>query len=112
MREPVWNERDLAGFANRLKDPDRIMDKVAESLAIKGRTVAEAMALIPDAIRYTFRYDEADYSGHLQEDVALLERHGNELVRLRNFWLGEQRQWRVCRGGRCVAYIQPQRHQR
>ncbi len=44
MREPVWNERDLAGFANRLKDPDRIMDKVAESLAIKGRTAATVTA--------------------------------------------------------------------
>jgi hypothetical protein len=32
------------------------------SLAVKGRTVAEAMKLIPDAIRYTSCYDEADYS--------------------------------------------------
>lgn len=66
------------------------MDKVAESLAVKGRTVAEAMALIPDAIRYTFRYQDADYAGHLQGDVALLQQHGSELLRLRNFWQGEQ----------------------
>lgn len=51
MREPAWPERHLAGFGNRLKDPDRIKDKIAESLAVKGRTVAEAVRLIPDAIR-------------------------------------------------------------
>ncbi len=105
MSEPVWHERNLVGFENRLKDPDRIMDKVAESLAIKGRTVAEAMALIPDAIRYTFRYQEVDYAGHLREDVALLEQHDSELVRLRNFWRGEQYKgisslWRGAAAGR------------
>jgi hypothetical protein len=56
MREPTWPERHLAGFRNRLKDPDRIKDKIAESLAIKGRTVTEAV----------------------------------RLVRLRNFWPGDQ----------------------
>ena len=83
-------ERHLAGFGDRLKDRDRIKERVAESLAIKGRTVAEAMSLIPDAIRYAFQYHEADYSGHLHEDIALLERQDNELVRLRNFWPGDQ----------------------
>ena len=43
MSELVWYERHLVGFENRLKDEDRVKDKVAESLAVKGRTVAEAM---------------------------------------------------------------------
>lgn len=90
MREPVWPERHLAGFGNRLKDQDRIKDKIAESLAVKGRTVAQAVRLIPDAIRYAFRYQEADYARHLRQDVALTRRQGFELVRLRNFWLGDQ----------------------
>jgi|GEM_PF-471793 hypothetical protein len=90
MREPVRHERHLVGFGNRLKEPDRVKGKVAESLAVKGRTVAEAMQLLPDAIRYTFQYDEADYGRHLLEDVQLTERQGMKLVRLRNFWRGDQ----------------------
>ncbi len=90
MDELVWYERHLVGFENRLKDRDRIKDKVAESLAVKGRTVAEAMRLIPDAIRYTFCYHEADYSRHLQEDIALTRERFSDLVRLRNFWHSDQ----------------------
>ena len=90
MREPVRHERHLVGLGNRLKDRDRVKEKVAESLAAKGRTVAEAMQLIPDAIRYTFQYDEADYSRQFPGDVALTMQQGYELVRLRNFWPGEQ----------------------
>jgi hypothetical protein len=90
MREPVWHQRHLVGFGSRLKERDRVKDKIAESLASKGRTVTEAMQLIPDAIRYTFQYGEADYGRHLLEDVALTERQGFELVRLRNFWRGDQ----------------------
>jgi hypothetical protein len=90
MREPIWHERHLVGFGNRLKERDRVKGKVAESLAVKGRTVAEAMQLLPDAIRYTFQYGEADYGRHLLADVALTERQGHELIRLRNFWPGDQ----------------------
>ena len=90
MSELVWYERHLAGFENRLKHEDRVKDKVAESLAVKGRTVAEATKLIPDAIRYTFQYHEADYSRHLQEDIALMQQRSSDLVRLRNFLPGDQ----------------------
>jgi hypothetical protein len=90
MPELVWHERHLVGFENRLKDTDRVKDKIAESLAVKGRTVTEAMQLIPDAIRYTFQYDEADYSSHLLADIALTQERYSDLIRLRNFWLGEQ----------------------
>jgi hypothetical protein len=90
MRELVRQKRYLVGFENRLKERDRVKGKIAESLAAKGRTVAEAMHLLPDAIRYTFQYDEADYSRQLPGDVALTMQQGFELVRLRNFWRGDQ----------------------
>jgi hypothetical protein len=90
MPELVWHDRHLVGFENRLKDVNRVKAKVAESLAIKGRTVDEAIKLIPDAIRYAFHYYEADYSRHLQEDIALTQEHFSDLVRLRNFWRGDQ----------------------
>ncbi len=38
---------------------------------MKDRTVTEAMKLIPDAIRYAFRYHEVDYGRHLLSDIAL-----------------------------------------
>jgi len=49
MREPsgtsvIWSVSGTAEGA------DRVKGKVAESLAVKGRTVAEAMQLLPDAI--------------------------------------------------------------
>jgi hypothetical protein len=90
MREAAGPRRHLVGFENRLKESERVKDKVAESLAAKGRTVAEAMQLIPDAIRYTFQYDEAAYSRQLPEDIMLTKQQGYELIRLRNFWRGEQ----------------------
>ena len=90
MPELVWYERHLVGVENRLKDEDRVEDKVAESLAVKGRTVAEAMKLIADAIRYTFQYHEADYGRHVLEDIALMQQRSSDLVRLRNFWRGDQ----------------------
>jgi hypothetical protein len=90
MPELVWSERHLVGFENRLKHVDRVKGKVAESLAVKGRTVAEAMKLIPDAIRYAFCYDEADYSDHLLADIALTQERFSDLLRLRNFWTGDQ----------------------
>jgi hypothetical protein len=86
----MWFERHLVGFENRLKDVDRVKGKVAESLAVKGRTVDEAMKLIPDTIRYTFCYHEADYSRHLLADIALTQERFSDLVRLRNFWTGDQ----------------------
>lgn len=90
MPELVWYHRHLVGFENRLKGDDRIKDKIAESLAVKGRTVAEATRLIPDAIRYAFQYNEADCSRHLLEDIALTQRRFSGLVRLRNFWAGDR----------------------
>jgi hypothetical protein len=42
MRDLIWYDRHLVGFENRLKDKNRVKDKIAESLAVKGRTVDEA----------------------------------------------------------------------
>lgn len=104
MRELVWHERHLVGFENRLKDKDGVKAKVADSLAVKGRTVKEAMGLIPDAIRYAFQYHEADYRGHMLNDIALMQERHADLVRLGNFWGGDQYQgisslWRHRDGG-------------
>src|SRR2546429_121959 len=71
LRSPICRERE---------------PRICLSRSGTGRTVAEAVRLIPDAIRYAFRYHEADYARHLHQDVALTQQQGFELVRLRNFW--------------------------
>jgi hypothetical protein len=81
--------RHLAGFENRLKAGDRVKEKVADSLAVKGRTVQEAMKLIPDAVRFTFQYPCAQYTRWAGSDILRMW-EDFDLVRLRNFWQGDQ----------------------
>jgi hypothetical protein len=90
MREMVGFKPHLVAFENRLKEQDRVTDKVAESLAIKGRAVDEAMRLVPDAIRYALpvrrgRLHQAAQSRHPAPQERFSDR-----IRLRNFWAGHQ----------------------
>jgi hypothetical protein len=77
--------RSLVGLEHRLKSPDRLKDKIVEGLDERGRTVETATALVPDALRYTFQYDEARYIEGARTDIARLKEHGFELVRLKNY---------------------------
>ena len=54
--------RHLIGFEHRRKSRDRIKEKVCETIDELNRSPREAVSLVPDAIRYTFQYDEARYS--------------------------------------------------
>lgn len=84
--------RRLVDFEFRLKDRDRLKEKVAVTLAEQpGLTVQEVIDDIPDAIRYTFRYEQDDrYARAIPDDLQSLEAQGFELVRLKNFWRGDQ----------------------
>jgi hypothetical protein len=55
-------DRHLIGLDDRLKGRDRIKEKVSDHIEEKNRTPDEAVSLIPDAIRYTFQYDQANYT--------------------------------------------------
>jgi hypothetical protein len=83
-------DRHLVGFEYRLKSRDRIEEKVADRVDEKNRTPKEALSLIPDAVRYTFQYDEARYTQGVWDDIARLKGHGFEMVRLKNSWSAEQ----------------------
>jgi hypothetical protein len=84
-------DRHLVGFDHRLKGPDRIKDKVAETTADQpGLTTGEALADVSDTIRFTFRYDEKRYTVSVHEDIERLKDCGFELVRLKNFWSADQ----------------------
>ena len=51
-------DRRLVGFQHRLKDLDRIKEKVSDTMEEVGSSTEEALSILPDAIRYTFQYRE------------------------------------------------------
>ena len=61
-------DRHLAGLENSLKGKDRLTEKVEFDVAKKGRTVDQALSNVKDAIRYTFCYNEADYTEGVYAD--------------------------------------------
>jgi len=77
----------LAGMEFRLKGEDRLKEKLAEVLKrVPGRSADDAMRTLPDAIRYTFCFEAANYSdGHL-EIKRRLEACGNKMVYSKNHW--------------------------
>ena len=83
-------ERRLVGFEHRLKGLDRLKDKVAVDVEEKGRTATEALALMPDAVRYTFRYGEGRYAEGVDADMRSIQAGGFELVKLKNYWACDQ----------------------
>ena len=83
-------DRHLVGFDDRLKDRDRIKEKVAKNIDEKNLSPEEATALLPDAIRYTFQYDEARYTHGVQTDIVRMKEQGFELVELKNSWSDDQ----------------------
>jgi hypothetical protein len=83
-------DRHLIGFENRLKGRDRIKEKVYAFTNDLNISPAEAVSLVPDAIRYTFQYQEARYTQGVLADIARLKDQGFELDKLKNSWSDEQ----------------------
>jgi hypothetical protein len=83
-------DRHLVGFERRLKDLDRVKEKVYDDIDLLGRSPREAISLLPDAIRYTFQYEEARYTQGVWADIERMKEQGFELVKLKNFWSDDQ----------------------
>jgi hypothetical protein len=83
-------DRTLVGWEYRLKSADRLKDKVAEGVDEKGRTTAEALSMVKDAVRFTFVYGEERYAEGFWADVARLQDKGFEPVERRGTWTEEQ----------------------
>jgi hypothetical protein len=91
----------LAGKDFRLKERDRLKDKVA---ALREDAASDAdpdhiLEDVHDAVRYTLQYGDSDYTEAVQSDVTWMKDHGFNLVRLKNFWedreyKGINSQWR------------------
>ncbi len=77
----------LVGLENRLKGEDRFKEKVSEELRGKHeRSIAEIIARMPDALRYTYECDVDSYVDRYEGVCRSLEAHGSQLLLRRNYW--------------------------
>jgi hypothetical protein len=84
-------DRHLIGFEFRLKGRDRIKEKVAKGMDENGLSLKDAIASIPDAIRFTLRYDdETRYADGVRADIVRMKEQGFELSTLKNLWSADQ----------------------
>jgi hypothetical protein len=84
-------DRHLIGFEHRLKGADRIKEKVANQLrSTPGLSSTQALSVIPDAVRFTFQYNEGSYTADVRADIERLQDSGFRQVELRNTWTSEQ----------------------
>jgi hypothetical protein len=83
-------DRHLIGFGNRLKDHDRIKEKVFDKMEEFDFSPEEATSSVSDTIRYTFQYRESRYTQGVWADIERLKDQGFELHKLRNDWSGEE----------------------
>ncbi len=83
-------DRHLIGFDNRLKDHDRIKEKVYDTVEERGHSLEDAVSLVPDTIRYTFQYRETYYTQGVWADIGRLKEQGFELSKLWNAWSDDQ----------------------
>jgi hypothetical protein len=83
-------DRHLVGFDHRLKDRDRIKEKVSDKMQELFCSAEEAVSLVSDTIRYTFEYREARYTQGVWTDMERLKEKGFELHALKNFWSDDQ----------------------
>jgi hypothetical protein len=83
-------DRHLIGFEYRLKGRDRIKEKVYDNIEEFDFTPEEAISIVPDAIRYTFQYQEARYTQGVWADIGRLEGQGFRLDKLKNSWSHDQ----------------------
>src|SRR5580693_8152599 len=66
-------ERQLVGFEHRLKDRDRIKEKVCDKMEEFSYSAEEAVSAVSDTIRYTFQYRESRYTQGVWTDLERLK---------------------------------------
>jgi hypothetical protein len=84
------SDRHLIGFDHRLKGRDRIKEKVYGTIKDFHRSPEQAVSLVPDTVRYTFQYREAQYTPGVWSDIGRLKEQGFELRKLKNSWPDDQ----------------------
>ena len=82
-------DRCLVGFERRLKDGDRIKEKIYGMIKESSFPPEDAVSSVPDAIRYTFAYQDARYTQGVWLDIERLKGEGFTLQKLKNSWSSE-----------------------
>lgn len=83
--------RCLAGLDKCFKGEDRLKEKVADEIrSAPGMTPSQALAAIPDAVRFTYVYSETTYTSGTRNDVQRLEARGFVQLERRNTWTSDQ----------------------
>jgi hypothetical protein len=83
-------DRRLVGFEYHLKGRDRIKEKAYLTIKQSSHSPEHAVSLVPDALRYTFQYDDARYTQGVQADIVRMQGQGFKLEALKNFWSDDQ----------------------
>jgi hypothetical protein len=83
-------DRYLIGFEHRLKGRDRIKEKVYDKMEEFSYSAEQAVSVVSDTIRYTFRYRESRYTQGVWSDLERLKGEGFRLHQLKNSWSGEE----------------------
>jgi hypothetical protein len=83
-------DRHLIRFDQCLKGRDRIREKIYGMIQESGFSPEDAISRVPDAIRYTFQYDEVRYAQGVKADIARLGELGFKLDILKNYWSDDQ----------------------
>ena len=100
-------ERKLAGLEHMLKGEDRLKEKIADALRARPElTVVQALAIVPDSVRFTLSYSTERYANGVLADIDRLKAEGFELIKLKNLWADDQykginSQWRSLEAGCC-----------
>jgi hypothetical protein len=77
----------LDGFKHRLKDQDRLEEKVAEKLGAEPRMApSTALREVADAIRFTYCFQPDDYTRGYYDIRERFESRGHEMYYSKNYW--------------------------
>jgi hypothetical protein len=76
----------LMGIENRLKSGESFRRKIATQQAASGKSVADLLARVNDAVRYRIVFAETRYTRGVIEASALLDRQGFHSVDVDNHW--------------------------
>jgi hypothetical protein len=82
-------DRRLVGFEHRLKERDRIKEKIYGMIKESSFPPEDAVSHVPDTIRYTFAYRETRYTQGVWSDIERMKGEGFKLQKLKNSWSGE-----------------------
>ena len=80
---------DLVGLNKKLKEPDSFKRKLAEEVKDENADANRAfdvMSNMKDTVRYTLRFDDADYAAGVRRTLDDVRKQGLEEVKMRNSW--------------------------